>query len=328
MTFKIISLVITLSFMACNQPKNQAVAETPEVKNTAAPSFDADSAYSYIEKQTLFGPRVPNSDAHKACAAYLAGELKRFGATVTEQRTTLKAWNGTPLESVNIIGSFNPENPKRILLVAHWDSRPYSDEDKDPANHHKPVMGADDGGSGVGVLLEIARQIGMKAPDTGIDIIFFDAEDYGIPDFYDGSDIPGDWWCLGSQYWAKNPHVPGYKADFGILLDMVGTKNATFFKEGTSMRYAPNIVEKVWSKARSLGYGKYFIQAKIGGITDDHQFVNQGRGVPCIDILNYDPDNEKGFGDYWHTQNDTMDNIDRETLKAVGQTVMEIVYEH
>lgn len=317
-----------LSFLACNQPKNQIAAETPVLQNNAVPVFNADSAYSYIEKQTAFGPRVPNTDAHKACASYLAGELKRFGATVTEQYATLKAYNETPLESVNIIGSFNPENPKRILLFAHWDTRPYSDEESDSANHYKPIMGADDGGSGVGVLLEIARQIGINAPEIGIDIIFFDSEDYGIPDFYEGPHIPGEWWCLGSQFWAKHPHIPGYKADFGILLDMVGTKNATFFKEETSMRYAPNIVDKVWSKARSLGYGKYFINAKIGGITDDHQYVIEGRGIPCIDIINYDPENDHGFGDYWHTQDDTMKNIDRETLKAVGQTVMEVVYEH
>ena len=188
----------------------------------------------------------------------------------------------------------------------------------------KAIDGADDGASGVGVLLEIARQFSAKAPSVGVDIIFFDAEDYGTPEF--DKEYKADTWCLGTQFWAKNPHVKGYKADFGILLDMVGAKGATFFKEQTSLHYAPNIVEEVWSTARNLGYGKFFISAPGGAITDDHQYVITGRNIPCIDIINYDPEAETGFGAYWHTQNDTMDNIDRETLKAVGQTVLEVVY--
>lgn len=173
-------------------------------------------------------------------------------------------------------------------------------------------------------MLEIARQIGQKDPGVGIDIIFFDAEDYGTPEFVD--DYKADTWCLGTQFWAKNPHVPNYRADFGILLDMVGAKDATFFKEGTSLKKAPNIVDMVWRTARDLGYGKFFINATGGYITDDHQYVIEGRNIPCIDIINYDPDNDHGFGWYWHTQKDNMDNIDRETLKAVGQTVLEVIY--
>lgn len=327
MIIKLISFVLGLSAISCSQSKTQSASkENTTIQTTSAPSFNADSAYAYVEKQASFGPRVPNTEAHKACANYLSSELKRFGANVTEQHASLKTYDGTILESTNIIGSFNPENPKRILLFAHWDSRPFSDEDPDKANHYKPILGVDDGASGVGVLLEIARQLGISKTETGIDIIFFDSEDYGIPDFYTGPDTPGEWWCLGSQYWAKHPHTPAYKAEFGILLDMVGSKNATFFKEGTSRKYAPNIVEMVWTKARSLGYGKYFINAISGAITDDHQYVIEGLGIPCIDIINYDPDSDTGFGSYWHTQQDTLENIDKETLKAVGQTVMEVIY--
>lgn len=287
--------------------------------------FDADSAYTYVAKQVAFGPRVPNSEAHKQCAAYLTTELERHGARLYVQEAVLTAYNGDKLQAQNIIGVFNPEQKRRVMLFAHWDSRPYADQDDNEANYYTPIDGADDGGSGVGVLLEIARQLGKKAPAIGIDLIFFDAEDYGPPTFVnDNTPHP---WCLGSQFWAKNPHIPDYKAEYGILLDMVGSKGATFYKEYTSMKYAAQYVEKVWTTARNLGYGKYFINAKEGAVTDDHQYVIEGRRIPCLDIINLDMDNKKnGFGVYWHTVNDNMDIIDKNTLKAVGQTVLEVIY--
>lgn len=320
-----------MTLLSCGQKgvgKTAAPAtETKKVPTTTAPSFDADSAYRYVEKQVSFGYRVPNTPGHKACGDYLSAELKRFGAQVYEQEMTLTAYDGTPLESRNIIGSFNPGNDRRILLCAHWDTRPYSDQDPDPANHRKPLDGADDGASGVGTLLEIARQIGTKAPRMGVDIIFFDAEDYGVPEFareqYGNS---SNTWCLGSRFWGKNPHKPGYKAEFGILLDMVGAKDAVFYKEFISMRYAARYVDEVWETARNLGYGKYFINANGGGVTDDHEAVIEGTGIPCLDIINYDPHTDEGFRSHWHTQGDNMGNIDKEVLKAVGQTVLGVVY--
>jgi len=325
---KMLYILFAAAMISCSQnpSSSSAKVESQPVKQQNVPAFDADSAWVFVENQVKFGPRVPNSEAHVACGNYLASELKRFGAQVYEQEATLTAYNGTQLKAKNIIGSYNPENSKRVLLFAHWDSRPYADHDKDPANHKKPIDGADDGASGVGVLLEMARQFSIKSPAIGIDIIFFDAEDYGTPEFV--KEYKENTWCLGAQFWAKNPHVKGYKADFGILLDMVGAKNASFFKEATSMRYAPQIVEEVWSTARDLGYGKFFINAEGGAITDDHQYVILGRNIPCIDIIYTDPESDNGFGPHWHTQNDTMDNIDRETLKAVGQTVLQVVYNH
>ena len=325
---KMLYILFAAAMISCSQnpSSSSAKVESQPVKQQNVPAFDADSAWVFVENQVKFGPRVPNSEAHVACGNYLTSELKRFGAQVYEQEATLTAYNGTQLKAKNIIGSYNPENSKRVLLFAHWDSRPYADHDKDPANHKKPIDGADDGASGVGVLLEMARQFSIKSPAIGIDIIFFDAEDYGTPDFVKESHE--NTWCLGAQFWAKNPHVKGYKADFGILLDMVGAKNASFFKEATSMRYAPQFVEEVWSSARDLGYGKFFINAEGGAITDDHQYVILGRNIPCIDIIYTDPESDNGFGPHWHTQNDTMDNIDRETLKAVGQTVLQVVYNH
>ncbi len=325
---KMLYILFAAAMISCSQnpSSSSAKVESQPVKQQNVPAFDADSAWVFVENQVKFGPRVPNSEAHVACGNYLTSELKRFGAQVYEQEATLTAYNGTQLKAKNIIGSYNPENSKRVLLFAHWDSRPYADHDKDPANHKKPIDGADDGASGVGVLLEMARQFSIKSPAIGIDIIFFDAEDYGTPEFV--KEYKENTWCLGAQFWAKNPHVKGYKADFGILLDMVGAKNASFFKEATSMRYAPQVVEEVWSTARDLGYGKFFINAEGTPIVDDHQYVILGRNIPCIDIIYTDPDSDNGFGPHWHTQNDTMDNIDRETLKAVGQTVLQVVYNH
>lgn len=305
---------------------NEEVVPPPATTNTGTtPTFAADSAYSYVATQVAFGPRVPNTEAHKACGDFLIGELKRHGAQLYVQEASLTAYNGTKLEARNIIGSYNPDVKKRVLLFAHWDSRPYADHDADEANHLKPIDGADDGASGVGVLLEIARQLGQKAPGIGIDIIFFDAEDYGEPRF--ASTNLQDTYCLGSQFWGKNPHVKNYRADYGILLDMVGAKNATFYKEGYSVQYAAPIVEKVWNTARNLGYSKFFINANAGPLTDDHIYVHQYRNIPCIDIINLDTETQHGFGHYWHTINDTMDNIDPETLKAVGQTVLEVIYQ-
>ena len=321
---KLIYLLIGCLFLSCCGQKtvtDKRTTTTPETASNASTLiFNQDSAYAFVERQVQFGPRVPNTEAHKTCARYLAAELERFGAQVYVQEAVLTAYNGDRLQASNIIGVFNPEQTKRILLFAHWDSRPYSDQDPDVNNRYKPIDGADDGASGVGVLLELARQISLNKIDKGIDIVFFDAEDYGTPAFM--NDYNSNSWCLGSQFWAKNPHVPNYKAEYGILLDMVGSKNATFYKESTSVQYAAPVVERVWNAARNLGYGKFFINASEGSITDDHQYVIKGRGIPCIDIINLVP---TGFGSYWHTQQDTMDNIDRQTLKAVGQTLLEVI---
>lgn len=313
--------------MSCGQKGGSVETTSAMVETVAAgetPEFDADSAYRYIADQVAFGPRVPNTKAHKDCGLYLESQLKRFGAKVFVQEAILTAYDGTRLEAKNIIGSFDPENKKRVLLFAHWDSRPYADHDPDEANHYTPIDGADDGASGVGVLLEIARAIQKKQPAVGIDIIFFDAEDYGM--HASKNEFTSDSWCLGSQFWAKNPHVAGYTAEYGILLDMVGHKDAVFYKEQTSLKYASPVVERIWNTARNLGYGRYFINAKGGWVTDDHQYVIQGRKIPCVDIINYDPNTENGFGAHWHTLDDGLKNMDKATLKAVGQTVLEVIY--
>ncbi|GHT31990.1 glutamine cyclotransferase [Bacteroidia bacterium] len=315
-------LIFSLLFISCGNTQGNKISTADSVETGVdVPDFSADSAYLYVKKQVDFGVRAPNTAGHKACAAYLASELRRFGAEVTEQQAVLTAYDGTRLNAVNIIGSFNPKNKTRILLVAHWDSRPFADNDPDTNKHKTPILGANDGASGVGVLLEMARQFGEKLPETGVDIVFFDAEDYGQP-YFDKRAEATNSWCLGSQYWAQNPHVPNYHARYGILLDMVGAKGASFKKDKISTVYAPHVVDKVWARAESLGYASFFRDEEGGYITDDHVYVNEIIGIPCIDIIDFD----NGFFEHWHTVKDDMSNIDKNTLKAVGATLLEVVY--
>lgn len=329
MTLKnIIAVCFVLSFITCacgnKTSKNTTVVEDYQ---KVSPEFSGDSAYAYVDAQVAFGPRIPNTKEHIACGDYLVSALKRFGAEVQEQKAVLSAFDGTKLNARNIIGSYGLDKKDRVLLFAHWDSRPFSDHDPNPANHHKPLLGANDGASGVGVLLEVARVLQTKAPEVGIDIIFFDAEDYGVPSFVkDYPDPTNNTWCLGSQYWANNPHTPDYKAKYGILLDMVGADGAKFYKEGFSKEYAANVLDKVWSTAVQLGYNNHFINEDGGTVTDDHVPVNEIRRIPSIDIIQFDGNSDSGFFHSWHTQKDDMSNISKETLKAVGQTVLEVIY--
>ena len=324
----ITSILMLASFSSCNSNKSRS-KNSSHIDKTSykqlSPEFNSDSAFLFIKKQVDFGPRVPNSAAHMECGNYLVSKLTEFGAQVLEQKAILKTYDGISLNARNIIGVYNPNSEKRILLFAHWDTRPFADQETDTSKRTQPILGANDGGSGVGVLLEIARQLNQNPVDVGVDIIFFDAEDWGQPSF-ESNQVPGEWWCLGSQHWAANPHIPNYRANYGILLDMVGGSNASFYKEGYSVQYASNITEKIWKMASRLGYGKYFINKRGGYITDDHVAVNQLHRAPSVNIIHTSEDSSHGFGDFWHTHNDNMDVINKSTLKAVGQTVMEIVY--
>ena len=283
-------LLLFVAMVACsNKSRNNADSEGKQPQSTVnVPQFDADSAYQYVKAQVDFGPRVPNTAAHRACGEYLVKKLE-----------------------------------KRILLLSHWDSRPWADADPDEKNRHTPILGANDGASGVGVLLEIARQLHKQQPELGIDIVLVDAEDYGPHQSYEGTHKE-EQWALGSQYWAQNPHVQGYNARFGILLDMVGAKDATFLYEGYSEEFAKGINRKVWNTANNLGYGRYFVKERGNTVTDDHLFVNRNARIPTIDIIQCSE--ETGFYENWHTLKDDMDGIDRNTLKAVGQTIMEVIY--
>ena len=306
------------------KPKKTVEAKpaTPTVK-IETPAFDADSAYLYIKEQVDFGPRYPNNEAHGKCAIYLEKKLASFGLETTTQIGKAKTFNNKDITIKNIIGSYNPEATTRVLLFAHWDSRPFADQDSKDMT--KPILGANDGASGVGILIEVARQLAITKPSVGVDIIFFDAEDYGQPSstMVQGS---SDSWCLGSQYWAKNPHKKNYTAKYGILLDMVGSKDAFFTKESLSMKYAPQIMNMVWANAQQLGHGNHFVNANTYFVgTDDHQYINEIAGIPSIDIIHYDR-NTQNFHPSWHTHNDNMDIIDKNTIKAVGEVLLFTIY--
>jgi len=318
--FRYLLLLSLLALWACDQKSEET--DAPTETDAAAvkvdvPDFSADSAYQWVAAQVAFGPRSPGSKAHSQCADYLLAELRRFTPEVMEQNATIKTHDGKSFKLRNLIASFNPDAQKRILLAAHWDTRPRADQDNERQN--EPIDGANDGGSGVGVLLEIARQLAAQPTKVGVDIVLFDLEDYGHPDSADS-------YCLGSQYWAANPHKPAYKANYGILLDMVGAKDAKFYMEGYSMYFAPHVVRKVWNHAYDLGFRQHFTFQQSNPITDDHLYVNQIAGLPMIDIIQHDPSTGTGFGAYWHTHDDVMNVIDKNTLKAVGQTVLHTLY--
>lgn len=299
--------------------------QTTNTKLVSTPDFNADSAYEYVAKQVSFGPRIPGTPSQIKCADWLIAKLKSYSPNVIVQDLKVDLWNHQSVPCKNIVASFNPDQKKRILLCAHWDTRPWSDQDS--LNPKKSFDGADDGGSGVAVLLEIARLISKQAPSVGVDVLLLDVEDYGPP-YWDpmskSEEING--YCLGTQEWADHPHVPDYRAYFGILLDMVGAKNATFVQEGTSLQYAPSIVDKVWSIASSLGDSNYFVYNKAPAIIDDHVFINRINATPTIDIINMDVQRPGHFAKHWHTQQDNLSIIDKNTLKAVGQTLLQVVY--
>ncbi len=309
-------LMGVLLFTACS----------PKPKPLDRPAFCADSAYAYIEKQMSFGPRVPNSKGHNDCAVWLIQKLRSFGAEVELQRGQMPDYRGNMQQIYNIIAHFTPSSSPRILLGAHYDTRPWCDEEENYSDRYYNVPGANDGASGVGVLLEVARQIGLKVADstltTPVDIIFFDVEDMGSPRFYTGQERE-DTWCLGSQLWATNyvqRSNPQYR--FGIVLDMVGAPDASFPREMYSTQYAGNYQQQIWAAAQKLGYGSMFNNQQSYPITDDHYYVNYIAGIPCVDIIHYDIRNATGFPHWWHTRNDNMDNISKSTLQAVGEVVM------
>ncbi|MCG8604521.1 M28 family peptidase [bacterium] len=275
------------------------------------PTFDGERAFAYLVKQCDFGSRVPGSQAHSECLRYLTTELQSSGAQVTHQ-SFQQALPGTDSSETltNIIASFGLGQKRRVLLCAHWDSRPTADQDSNSAKHNEPVLGANDGASGVAVLLEVAKNIQTQEPKYGVDIIFFDGEDSGLPE-------RPETYALGSQYFANNKD-PRYRPEFGILLDMVGDSTLQIYQEGNSLRLAPHIVEKVWERAEKLGLNA-FLPSPGPAWTDDHLPLLRA-GIPCIDLIDSDYP-------YWHTSEDTPDKCSPQSLAQVGQLLLSLLYD-
>jgi hypothetical protein len=333
---KNITLVIVLALLvaSCGEKQRKGTPQSKQESNktVAVPTFSADSAYQFVAAQTQFGPRVPETEAHAVCAEWITGKLREYADTVIVQDFRTRLYDGRGIDGQNLIGVFNPEAKKRIVLCAHWDSRPYADHDPDEANTHTPIDGANDGASGVGVLLECARQFSASPlrEGLGIDIVFFDLEDYGphqdvAEQYYDDR---VNFWALGSQHWSKTPHVYGYKAYYGILLDMVGGSKPNFQKEYYSQGFAGWVSNKVWRKAYDLGYRPEFSNELGTMISDDHLPMNQIAGIPTIDIIDLQPNSSNGcFPEVWHTVNDNLEHIDKATLGMVGDVLLHVIYE-
>lgn len=302
--------------------KDSGAQEAPEINSPVR--FKSDSAFYYLARQMAFDPRVPGSQASDECAQFIVSELQRHGAdSVFVQEGTVVAYDGERLPIKNIMGSFNKDARSRILLVAHYDSRPWADSDPNQDNRIKPVPGANDGASGVAVLLEVARNLGQHKPAVGVDLLMVDAEDYGQSSGFSNHD---ETWALGTQYWVKNmPYAPDSLPKYAILLDMVGGVDAKFHREYYSNRYAPALVDKVWGIADRSGFGDRFINLDGGAVIDDHVYLNKA-GIPAVDIIESKNDMTKSFPPTWHTLEDDMDNIDRSSLKAAGQVVLNVIY--
>ncbi len=312
-------LSLLFSWIACkNEPPKPPPLPKKEVKHYTVPAFNKDSSYSFVAKQLAFGPRVPSTPAHEAARKWFVQKFEGYGFEVLEQKFQQKTFDGKTHEGVNIIARYKPSKKRRILLASHWDSRPFSDSPLS-TEPDKPVPGADDGASGVAVLLEIARQIAAHPfDDFGVDLVLFDLEDYGE------SGGAEDSWGLGAQYYARHLTTP--VPQYGILLDMVGAKNARFTKEQVSMTYAPQQMNKVWSLAQKMGYGHLFVNIPTGPLVDDHYFVNTIAGLPMIDIINRPAGSSTGFVPHWHTPQDDLQAIDKNTLGAVGQVLLAVIY--
>lgn len=320
-------LAIAAALSGCrNKAGNADTADAADTAVVTAVKFSADSAFAFVKAQCGFGARVPGSEAHRRCGDYIAAKFRSYGLDVAEQQAAATGWDGKRLEIRNIIAAYAPENPERVIVCAHWDSRPWADEDPDSANHRQPVMAANDGASGVAVMLEAARLLAELKPAVGVDFICFDAEDYGAPYWGEGADDGSDW-CLGSQHWARHPHKPDYKARYGVLLDMVGGRGARFCREGFSLQYAQDVVAKVWGAAATAGASAFFPDSDGTYAVDDHKPMNEVAGIPTIDIIPYMAGEGGSFGPTWHTASDTPDNIDPATLAAVGQTILQLLSE-
>ena len=319
-----------LRWYKMHQTASADVEETAEVEkfSPVGPTFNADSAYAFTATQCAFGPRDMNSKDHDRCEKWIVAQFECYGCTVETQKAVLKGYDGTPLRSTNIIAHIHPKAKTRLLFCAHWDSRPWADNDPDSTQWRKPILAANDAASGVAVMLELARTIqqdGKLNTNVGIDFVCFDAEDWGTPQWSSQPDNESTW-ALGAQYWASH-YDAAVKPRFGVLLDMVGGMGAQFYRELKSLEYAPDVVKKVWRAARQVGFGSFFLKQDGGGIIDDHVPVNELAGIPTIDIIPFYPDcRQSSFGPTWHTMADNMANIDKQTLRAVGQTMVQVIY--
>ena len=330
---KYLLLACTLLLAGCGLSAKRSVSESGQ-SSVSGLSFSGDSASAYVAGQVAFGPRVPGTDAHHDCVQYIGRTLERFGATVEIQTGEVMRYDGEWQHVANICAHLPADSAyqgeKTVLLCAHYDSRPWADQEEDYSHRMSPIPGANDGASGVGVLMEVARQWqNLSERKRPVEIVLFDCEDMGTPQFYTGKQREHTW-CLGAQLWARmlvESRESKAVYAFGILLDMVGDPNASFPREYYSEQYAGKYVEKIWHTAEQLGYGHRFVSTRSYPITDDHYYVNTIAKIPCVDIIHYVPGSETGFAWWWHTHSDDMRNVNPGTLQEVGKVLMSVIGE-
>lgn len=315
-------IIFLFSFSACKKEKKQEMDLNSKLGfiPEEPPAFNDDRAWNYLLDQVNFGPRNPNSKGHEACLQYFYKFLSECTNSVTLQKWVDNGYDGEKLNLTNVIASFNSQSTTRILLCTHWDSRPRADREKDLKKQKMPILGANDGASGVAVLLELAKLMRDNPPSIGVDILLLDGEDYGRE-----GDLSK--YFLGSRYFGKNK-PSNYYPIYGILLDMVGDKNLRLPKEGYSAsRFYPMLVDHIWNIGSSKGY--YQFDFSIGGaIEDDHVILNE-YGIQCIDIIDIDLIGNISNDDnrnYWHTLRDTPERCSKKSLKVVGDVLLELIY--
>ena len=315
-------VIIALVFFVVSKNKKGTSSDTVKtlIEPKEPPKFNSDRAWKYLTDQTNFGPRNPNSIGHKNCLQYYKETLENYASSVILQSWVDEGYDNEKLYLTNVLASFNPDATTRILFCAHWDTRPRAERDSDPKKRHLPILGANDGASGVAVLLELATLLKENSPNIGIDIVLFDGEDYGRE-----GDLSK--YFLGSRYFMKN-RAAGYHPVYGVLLDLVGDKNLQLPKEGFSaLRYNPLLVDHIWNIGRSLGYQQFDYNIS-GAIEDDHVILNDF-GISCINIIDVElvgGDSYNEERNYWHTHDDTPDRCSKESLKVVGDVLLELIY--
>lgn len=323
MTAAILAIAATM-LTSCGSGSARTADSDSVVAEVSVPAFNADSAYAYTAMQTAFGPRVPGTQAHAQCREWLVQRLEQTGAdTVIVQRGMMADADNRPLAIYNIFAQFNAKATRRLLLLAHYDSRPWADEDPNPANRQSPIDGANDGASGVAVILEIARLVGLTPPGIGIDVLFADAEDGGRSNDADPqSDLT---WCLGSQYFANHLPYAGSLPEGAFLLDMVGGSDAAFPVEYFSQQAAPQLIKHLQNSAAKAGVSGRFPSRVGGAVNDDHVHIISA-GIPAVDIIEIDHPRTGSFNPTWHTKDDNIGNISRETLGDVGRALVTAIY--
>ena len=294
------SLFLTLIFLGCQ---------------SNVPRFDEDHAFSYLVAQCDFGPRNPGSDGYYACLDYLITELDQSANEIIlqdfsyQERRYNKQYN-----LQNIIARFNPDSEFQTVISAHWDTRPWADQEDLRQDRDQPIIGANDGASGVAILLELAKIMGENPPPIGVNLVFFDGEDLGVPG-------ENSTYCQGSRFFAKNLPIP--RPDEAINLDMVGDKQLVLPIERYSLEYHPKLVRHLWDRAKDMGLDA-FIGRVDYAIYDDHIPLNEIAGIPSIDIIDFKYPNS--YANFWHTMNDIPENCSEESLGQVGALMVDYIY--